>query len=256
MKSIGFPLSVSRLRKSQLQALQAPMTAITLNRLGYPKSLSRTVVFGSRFYGGLEFGHLATVQGSEKLVMFIRHLRTSGQPHDFSLIVLEHLQHQAGGGYPLLEFPKPELPYLEGIWFPTVRSYLSEISGSLRIAQARLQPLARCDDQYIMDMILQSNLFSPHELKFLNYCRLYLQVLTLSDIINAQGNDVRECRETPQNGFAGAVVRVGGSIGHRRNQEKKIFQWRRSLLFPDISVVLLDIRPDKTETAFLELFLL
>jgi hypothetical protein len=65
MKSIGFPLLVSRLCKSQLQALQAPMTAITLNQLGYPKSLSRTVVFGSRFYGGLEFGHLAAVQGSE-----------------------------------------------------------------------------------------------------------------------------------------------------------------------------------------------
>jgi zinc-binding in reverse transcriptase/Endonuclease/Exonuclease/phosphatase family len=187
MKSIGFPLSASRLRKTQLQALQAPMTAITLNRLGYPKSLSRTVVFGSRRYGGLEFGHLETVQGMEKLTMLIRHLRTPGQPHDFSLIVLDRIQHNAGVGYPILEFPRPDLPYLEGVWMHTVRSYLSHISGSLRIAQARLQPLARCNDRYIMDMVIQSNLFLPRELKFLNYCRLYLQVLTLSDMLNAQG---------------------------------------------------------------------
>jgi hypothetical protein len=39
-----------------------------------------------------------------------------------------------------------------------------------------------------MDVVLASNLFQARETKFLNYCRLYLQVLSLSDMYNAQGN--------------------------------------------------------------------
>jgi hypothetical protein len=63
MKGIGYPSSVSRLLKTQLKQLQAPNTALTLNRLGYPKSLSRMVVFGSCLYGGLEFASLEMTQG-------------------------------------------------------------------------------------------------------------------------------------------------------------------------------------------------
>jgi hypothetical protein len=51
-----------------------------------------------------------------------------------------------------------------------------------------IQPLQRQGDKYIMDVVLASNLFQAREVKFLNYCRLYLQVLTLSDMYNAQGD--------------------------------------------------------------------
>jgi hypothetical protein len=89
MKGVGYPLSVSCLTKSQLQQLQALMTALTLNCLGYPKSLSQTMVLGSCFYGRLEFASLTTTQGVGKTMLLMRHLRTSGQPQDFSLIVLD-----------------------------------------------------------------------------------------------------------------------------------------------------------------------
>jgi hypothetical protein len=72
MTGVGYPLSVSRLTKTQLKQLQAPMTALTLNRLEYPKSLSRTVVFGSWYYGGLEFASLITTQGAGKVLLLLR----------------------------------------------------------------------------------------------------------------------------------------------------------------------------------------
>jgi hypothetical protein len=80
------------------------------------------------------------------------------------------------------------LPHLEGVWIPTVREYLTDINGSLQISTATIQPLQRQGDKYIMDLVLASNLFKAREIKFLNYCRLYLQVITLSDMYNAQGN--------------------------------------------------------------------
>jgi hypothetical protein len=187
IKGIGYPLAVSRLSKTQLHQLQAPMTSLTLNQLGYPRSTSHTVVFGSRYFGGLKFASLATTQGAGKITLLLRHLCTPGDPHDFSMIVLDRIQYNANVGYPILEHPKKALPHLEGIWMPMVREYLAEINGALQIANTNIQPLQRHLDKYIMEEVLSSQLFQPRKIKYVNYCRLYLQVVTLSDIYNAQG---------------------------------------------------------------------
>jgi len=48
-------------------------------------------------------------------------------------------------------------------------------------------PKARKNDKYIMDLIIQSNRFSPKQIKLLNYCRLFLNVLLLSDLTEPDG---------------------------------------------------------------------
>jgi hypothetical protein len=188
MKGIGYPLFVSRLSKTQLKQLQAPITALTLNRLGYPKSLSRTVVFGSCLHSRLEFASLDTTQGAGKIQLLLRHFRTPGQPHDIALVVVNCFQNNAGVGFHILEDTQRELPHLEGIRIPTIWACLATINGSLQIAKAKIQTLQRHGDQYIMDVVLASRLFKPWEIKFINYSWLYLQVLSLSDMYNAQGN--------------------------------------------------------------------
>ena len=186
-KGVGYPLSVSRLSPKQLKDLQGPMLSITLNRMHYPKRLCHALVHGPRSLGGLEFSSLVTMQGSSKLTLLIRHLRTPGQPKSLSLKVIDRLQYTAGVGYHILEHTAPILPQLEGVWMPTVRDYLQDIHGSLKIANLSIQPLQRHGDQYLMDMILAQSIFSPLEVQRLNYCRLYLRALSLSDICNAQG---------------------------------------------------------------------
>ena len=42
-----------------------------------------------------------------------------------------------------------------------------------------------------MDIILEANRFKSHEIRHINYCRLYLQVITLSDITCASGTHLR-----------------------------------------------------------------
>jgi hypothetical protein len=45
---------------------------------------------------------------------------------------------------------------------------------------------------YIMDHVLASNEFKPHEIRSINYCRLYLQAVTISDIANASGTRIAD----------------------------------------------------------------
>ena len=50
--------------------------------------------------------------------------------------------------------------------------------------------LQRDNDRYIMTDIIQSGKFSPDEIRRINYCRLFLQAYTLSDITTAQGTRI------------------------------------------------------------------
>eukprot|EP00957_Ditylum_brightwellii_P126829 9668070-Ditylum_brightwellii.AAC.1 len=48
-------------------------------------------------------------------------------------------------------------------------------------------PIQRINDRHIMTMVVQSNEFTPIEMKKINYCREYLGVTTLADITLADG---------------------------------------------------------------------
>ena len=96
----------------------------------------------------------------------------------------------AGVSYHILEFPKWPLPHLEGIWIPGVQEFLSSINGSLQSANAFVQAPQHIGDQFLMDMILAQQTFSPKEIQHFNYCQLYLQVVTLADICNARGTNL------------------------------------------------------------------
>jgi len=188
LRSVGYPLGVCHLTDSQLDSLQGPMVSTTLQKMGYNRHISRAVTFGPTKYGGLDFRDLKIEQGVESIRLIMRHLRFPGQPQKMLLITLDRLQHNSGLGTPLLEDPHVWAPHMEGLWIPQIRNFLRRINGSLQIADLVLQPLQRTYDFYIMDFVVSSRAFSSAEVRRINYCRLYLQVLTGSDMSNATGD--------------------------------------------------------------------
>jgi hypothetical protein len=75
----------------------------------------------------------------------------------------------------------------------SLRSFLASISASIQLDDPCVPQPQRENDQYIMDIILQSNQFKPAEVRRLNYCRLYLNVVTLADITKPNGFDLDPC---------------------------------------------------------------
>ena len=186
-KSVGYPLAVSRMSTKQIGKIQGPMTPVILNRLGYERRLSHALAFGPRSFGGLGLTHLKTVQASSQIKLMLRHLRNPGQPGTLAKINLNRLQYTAGVSFPIFEQPKTHLPHLEGTWLPHFRELLSELNASLRVADVRIAPMQRENDEYIMDRVLSSSSFSDRETRLINYCRLYLQCICISDISTACG---------------------------------------------------------------------
>jgi hypothetical protein len=87
----------------------------------------------------------------------------------------------------VLEDTNTPLPHLEAKWLASLRQFLSTVGGTIEVDDPQVPTKERAHDWHIMDAILQSGQFSDQEIRQLNYCRLYLQAVTLSDITNARG---------------------------------------------------------------------
>ena len=80
-------------------------------------------------------------------------------------------------------------PHFESKWISSLRQYLSMVSGQLELNSC-LPSHRRQNDAHIMDVALTSGRFKAAAIQRLNYCRLYLNVLLLSDIIMPCGTQL------------------------------------------------------------------
>jgi hypothetical protein len=71
--------------------------------MGINRNTARTVVFGTRKYGGLGLDHLAAVQGFAQLQYLIGSLRTQETTGDLYQMLLEYTQLECGTDTPILE---------------------------------------------------------------------------------------------------------------------------------------------------------
>ena len=60
-----------------------------------------------------------------------------------------------------------------------MRQYLKAVDGFLELDTPFIPSLQRRHDTFLMDAVLRSGQFTPGAVKRINYCRLYLRVITL-----------------------------------------------------------------------------
>jgi hypothetical protein len=110
--------------------------------------------------------------------------------------VVSWAQFTTGIAFPILEDPSTPLPHLESKWLTSLRGYLASINAALHLDVTGLPPLEREHDAYIMDVIVQSRQFTDNEIIRLNYCRLFLNAITLSDLTDTTGNHLDQGKLT------------------------------------------------------------
>lgn len=149
--------------------------------------------------GGLVMWY--TMQGEGQITLFIKHWRTGTMISDILRIDLAWHQWQAGISASILVDVTTPLNYLEGRWLPSLRQFLCHIGGQIRVDEPFIAPVQRVGDFHIMSAAIDSNDFDEQDLLILNYCRLYLHVVTVSDLFNATGNRIMphiwECHRPP-----------------------------------------------------------
>jgi len=183
----SFPITTLSLR--QCNKLQQKITTSFLLAFGFNRNFPRSVAYGPITHGGLDFHHLYSEQGSLRIQHLIGHLRkntTIGKMHMANL-----LNHQLISGIylPLLKHTSQELPYLDFSLLTETRNFLNEVNCTITIPAGAPETYPRDNDTHIMDHFNRAS-YTKKKLQHLNACRLYLQVITLSNICDGHGSSI------------------------------------------------------------------
>jgi hypothetical protein len=157
-----------------------------------PGNLSPKNCFGPSDLGGLYMQHAYTDSGIGKLMLFIRHWRSDLQAGRLSRVLLAWVQALAGTSYSGLRHPSRPLPHLEEfVEISYLCRYLSRAMGHITLDRDYVTPLQRIRDTHLMVAVLDSGRFTPAETCLVQYCRLFLQVHTVSNIAASTGTHLK-----------------------------------------------------------------
>ena len=185
---VSYPLPLCHFREVELQDIQRKAMSIIVPRCGYNRNTKREVLFGPTSYGGAGFYDLYDQQGMGQVQTFMKHWRKHSVAGGLMKILVAWTNYSVGMGKSCLEDVHTPLPHLEAKWLTSLRTYLAKIDASFQLDDDGIPPLEREHDCYIMDQCIQSAQFKPAEIRAINYCRLYLGAVTLSDLTNTTGD--------------------------------------------------------------------
>ena len=189
--SVGYPLPVCYFTEDQLNRVQKKSHKAMLGGCGFNKKTSRAVVFGPAHLGGMEFFHLYDEQGYGQVSTFLKFWRSpQTHPGEVLRIAVAWAQYCAGTSWSILRDTSTSLPHLESSWLASLRQYLKDIEANLELDETHI-PALQCEgDRHIMDAVLANPTFKPFQVRLVNYCRLYLRVVTVADIASAKGDTI------------------------------------------------------------------
>ena len=104
--------------------------------------------------------------------------------------MLDTWQHASGMTKPLLQYPQRRAPHLEGDFYNHVRGFLAKHNMSLEIAGISEATPPKTEDWAIMDVACLDESFSDNEVRKIYYCKSFLQVRWMSDLISGDEQEL------------------------------------------------------------------
>jgi hypothetical protein len=105
-------------------------------------------------------------------------------------IAMAWAQFCAGTGTPILEDTITKLPHAEAKWIMSMRDFLTATQGTIELLDHSVSKLQREQDALLMDIVLCDKRLHPAQIRRINFCLLYLNVLLVSDICTATGDSI------------------------------------------------------------------
>ena len=189
--AIGYPLTVTSFTRDQCLCLQKTYTGTFLSHMVIASTTSRVLIFGSSYYSGFKnLPELWVSQGTTHLTFLLGHLNAEDNFGFLIRISLDTLQLHLG-------FPLPPLTYSYSSiaqYTTTTWDFMTETSALLTHSDPWIPPFDRQNaDCHLMPRLISLaptfSITAPDIIKF-NICRQYLQVLTLSDIVESTDNTI------------------------------------------------------------------
>jgi len=182
-----YSIGVTTLAKDKWNKIQKKSIPAILNKLGLNKNFPRRVAFGPKELCGQSLLDMSVEQGVQKMMDFVNNVFARTSVGNMMLIELRHLQLESGSGFHLLEAPAMRIPFLTLCWTTAMQDFMAENQMKLEVTKAKVLPLCREGDRYLMDDFRALQNLDDADLYDINRVRIFLQVMTLSDNVDAAG---------------------------------------------------------------------
>jgi hypothetical protein len=140
-------------------------------------------------------------------------------------MLIEFTQLECGCPEAILETScvqyKPTI--LTGNWVTEIWAYLALCGAKLEISGLWKPVPHRVDDNSLMEIATSSGLFTAPEMKELNRCRIFLQVLSVSDVVDIAGTSVEAWDPRGKGSDAGQGP-ARGNGRYKKNHEMGILE--------------------------------
>jgi len=188
---ICYQLPLLSLTRQQCESLMFIVLEALLPKLHINRNTSRAIIHGPDCLGGMGIINLYTHQGIQKLTLFLGHTRIKDKTGKLLIIGLSYLQLLSGSGTFVLNLSYTTSgSWLKQGWLTSLWEFSTYAKLRFHTATIFWTPkLQRENDFFLMDFFTTLTKNSSI-LKALNHCRLYLQVLLVSDIATADGHQL------------------------------------------------------------------
>jgi len=184
LPAITYPFPATWLPVTFLERIHKLSTSTILNKMGYHRTLPRSLVFAPCRFGGIRLWNLHYEQGAQQVIIMLQHLQ-AGTPLSQTLEILIRTYQIWAGLREHVLIDTRQCPWIPDRWLSAVRATM-KAQGLQICYNAWTVPALRQHDRFLMEDFLDYGI-PRHHLEKLNACRMYLNVTTLAEITDHTG---------------------------------------------------------------------
>ena len=185
---ITYSLPVSTFSNKESRWIQAPAMSAFLPKISLNRHTARSIVNGPSSLGGLQLPDVYADQSIGQIRLLLGHLRRGDSTSRLISIAMGIMQLRIGSGTLFLNLPFSKYEgWVEKTWLTSIWKFLFISKLRVRVPTSiRLPSKQRDNDSFIMSEFIYYG-YKKGDLELLNQCRLFHQVITVSDIAQADG---------------------------------------------------------------------
>lgn len=189
LPKLRFKLPTLSVTKEECNKLSSIILKAVLPKLHINRNTACSIVYGPHDLGGMGLPNIYTIQGIDKVHLFLGHLCFNDKTGILIQIALVIVQLLLGAPHLFLSMDRQHYKWFEGDWLTSLWDFTLDAKLTFKLPCMWLPTNPRENDIFLMEYFQTSRL-SPKLMEHLNQCRLYLQVITLADIVSADGRRI------------------------------------------------------------------
>ncbi|CAJ1946859.1 unnamed protein product [Cylindrotheca closterium] len=191
MKSLEYPMVLTTLDAATWVSIMSPVLQVCLPKAGICRSFPRDMVLAPLKFQGLGIPHPFGTQVSKHIEVLLRHLSNRTKTGAYMEAAAQEHQLEIGTSFGLFQQDYSNTAILASeTWLKRVWKELEDLDIYVALDSPVLS--LRCDGDALLIEVFMELEVDQDALKWLNWCRMFLQVCTVSDIVTADGRSIRE----------------------------------------------------------------